>query len=127
MESGRPVTILTAAGEGRHRHVDEDQDADGVGCTKEVRSVVAAGSVVVERHILRAALPSLTHHSQLPPHGDEVQVADDASTVSDAEGMEPALPFSKEVISFALFGRIHPKCSKLVALSELAVSIHPTG
>ena len=57
-----------------------------------------------------AALPALTHHSKLPPP----RRRSPEPSLSEVQDNEPqaALPFSREVIAFSLFGRIHPKCSK---------------
>ena len=120
-DSDRPLTILSEENSARHCHVllrsrrgeeEQDNDAD-VECTDVDVAGSSSASVEQQRRV-RAALPSLTHHSQLPPCGEsEMQVGDEAG-LSDAEveAEQAALPFSKEVISFALFGRIHPKCSK---------------
>ena len=81
---------------------------------QEECTITVAGSV--------ATLPSLTHHCS---HGPEhhatsraAQVACDALSPSSEQSLSEMsataehTSFSKEVIAFSLFGRIHPKCSE---------------
>ena len=69
-----------------------------------------------------AALPDHCHHSKpgLPPsrRSSEPILTEPQEDTGPADGAA-ALPFSREVIAFSLFGRIHPKCSRCSTASQL--------
>lgn len=105
---GRSRTELVAVGLPRHGQAEEE-------CT-----ITASVSV--------AALPSLTphhrcsreHHAASEPGSQTAMDAMSPSASSEhslgSDNMsattEEHTSFSREVITFSLFGRIHPKCSK---------------
>lgn len=107
-ESDLPVTIVSE--ENRHCHVS--RECGGLGAEADCPSYEESS---LERHAV-AALPALTQHlCQTSSHADD-GTRSSATSLSDLSADEPtSLPFSKEVIAFSLFGRIHPKCSKFHA------------
>ena len=69
---------------------------------------------LMDQHAGVAALPDHSHHSKLPPSrrrsSEPILTEPREDTAPGA--VAAALPFSREVIAFSLFGRIHPKCSR---------------
>ena len=111
-ESEQPVVIVSE--ENRHCHLSPGD------CGSEQRDEAEAcpgydDSTSSMDHQPVAALPALTHDSLLP-RGDGIR-ASAAPELTELSPEEAALPFSKEVIAFSLFGRIHPKCSELYKTS----------
>ena len=112
-ESDLPLTIVSE----ENRRCGRQGSSSGSGCElvslrQKECIITATGSV--------AALPSLAHHcSHVPGHHatGSTQVDDALSpsseqSLSEMSATAEHISFSKEVIAFSLFGRIHPKCSK---------------
>lgn len=79
-----------------------------------------------------AALPALTPHHCSPQHHSATEACQMEADVLSPSASEQSLgsemsdehtSFSKEVITFSLFGRIHPKCSEFV---QLELTMHLT-
>ena len=133
-ESDRPLTIISE--ENRlcgSRHSPEHHLR--AGNSRQCAELVAVGlpprhgqseeECTITASVSVAALPALTPHHCSRYHASESSRASQMDALSPSASSEQSLgsemsataeehtSFSKEVITFSLFGRIHPKCSKL--------------
>lgn len=111
-ERDQPVPIVSE--ENRHCHQTYE-----CGLEHHQEECCIPGAV---DHSTVAVLPPLTHHCHPPPRGGRMPPSE--PSLSEVGGTESAL-FSKEVIAFSLFGRIHPKRSKftMFVMARAGVSI----
>ena len=112
-ESNHSIAIVSE--ENRHCHLSPHDCGSALADHRDEASPPCPGydeTTSSMEHQPVAALPALTHDSQLPPPRGDGTRASAAPDLTELSSEEAALPFSKEVIAFSLFGRIHPKCSE---------------
>ena len=143
-ESDRPLTILSE----ENRLCGARPEHLSVGSSRQHAELVAVGlprqqseeeeeECTITAAVSVAALPSLTpHHCRdREHHCSEASRASQMEDVLSPSASEQSLgsemsatadehtSFSKEIITFSLFGRIHPKCSKF-AWSTMQLKIY---